>query len=115
MTRPVVEIQVNGPGGSVIYREGELAHSFGWDLGGNRVLATLYVPSPAEWDSAVPWAAGRREEVLRFVAAEVRRRKAPGCRIEAHERWIHLVEPMPLPARIASAVRRFLASFRGSA
>jgi hypothetical protein len=108
----VVEIVVNGPGGSVIYREGESAHSFGWDLGTGDVVATIYVPPPAEWDAKLPWASGRRREVLELVAREVRRRKAPGCRIEIDERWIRLVEPPPLPARIARALRNFFGSFR---
>ena len=104
MTPPAVEITGTVPGGSVIYREGGHAHEFGWDLGGRDVVMAIYVPSPADWDARLPWAAGRRQQVLDFMAREVRRRKARGCRIEMHERWIHLVEPAPWPLRLWRAL-----------
>ena len=115
MVEAVVEISVNGPGGSVTYREGEHAHAFGWDLGGGDLLATIYVPSPADWDARIPWAAGRRDEVLAALAREVSRQRCRGCVVEIAERWIHLREPPPLLRRLASALRRFIGSFRESA
>jgi hypothetical protein len=108
----VVEIVVNGAGGSVVYHEAGHAHSFGWDLGTGNVLATIYVPSSTEWDATLPWAAGRREQILDVIAREVRRAKAPGSRIEIEDRWIRLVAPPPLPRRIARALRNFFGSFR---
>lgn len=114
MVKPVVEIEVNGPGGSVTYREGGHAQSFGWDLGARDVIATIYVPSPADWDARVPWAAGRRDQVLATLAREVSRQKCRGCVIEIAERWIHLREAPPLISRVAGAWRRFLGSLRES-
>lgn len=72
MVQPVVEIEGEGPGGRVIYREGDFAHSFGWELGTGNVLATLYVPSPAQWEAKLPWAAGRREEAAAALARPYR-------------------------------------------
>jgi hypothetical protein len=95
--KAVVDIVANGPGGSVIYREGDRRHEFGWDLGTGDVLATIYVPSTGDWDAKVPWAAGRRQEILDFIARQVRRRRAFGSRIEMHERWIQFTEPPPWP------------------
>ena len=114
MVQRVVEIVASGPGGSVIYREGEHTQAFGWDLGGGDVLATIYVPSPADWDARIPWAAGRRDEVLATLAREVSRQKCRGCTIEIAERWIHLREAPPLMRRVACAWRRFLGSLRES-
>lgn len=112
MSGAVVEIAGSGPGGSVVYREGEHVHEFGWDLGGDGIVVTIYVPSPEEWGTALPWAAGRRSEVLQTLAREVRRQKCRGCLVEIAERWIHLREPPPLPTRVATAVRNFFGSFR---
>ena len=77
-------------------------------------LATIYVPSPADWDARIPWAAGRRDEVLATLAREVSRQKCRGCTIEIAERWIHLREAPPLMRRVAGAWRRFLGSLRES-
>ena len=112
MTRPAVDIEVAGRSGSVTYREGAHAHRFDWEFGGGDVVVTIYVPSADEWDAKLPWAAGRRNEVLNTVAREVRWQKCGGSVVEISERWIHLREPPPLPARFARALRRFLASFR---
>lgn len=114
MVKPVVVIEGNGPGGSVTYREGEHAQSFGWDLGGGDVVATIYVPSPGDWDARVPWAAGRRDEVLAALAREVSRQKCRGCRVEIAERWVHFRRPPPLARRALGAWRRFLGSLRES-
>jgi hypothetical protein len=114
VVKPVVEVTGTIPGGSVVYREGGHVHEFGWDLGGRDVVVTIYVPSPADWDGRIPWAAGRRDEVLAALAREVSRQKCRGCVAEFAEQWIHLRERPPLPKRIVSALRRLVASFRES-
>ena len=103
---------MNGPAGSVTYREGEHAHRFDWELGAKDVVATIYVPAPVDWDARIPWAAGRRGEVLGALAREVSRQKCRGCLIEIAERWIYLRRPPPLAGRAVSAFRRFLGSLR---
>lgn len=115
MVKPVVDIAINGPGGRVLYREAGHEHRFDWELGAKDVVATIYVPSPADWDARIPWAAGRRNEILATLAREVSRQKCQGCVVEVAERWIHLREPPPLARRIVSALRRFVGSFRESA
>ena len=109
-----MDIVINGPGGSVIYREGAHEQAFGWDLGATDVIATIYVPSAADWDARVPWAAGRRGEILATLAREVSRQKCRGCLVEVAERWIHLREPPPFGRRVVNAWHRFLGSFRES-
>jgi hypothetical protein len=114
VVKPVVDIVTSGPGGSVVYREGEHEQAFGWDLGTGDVIATIYVPSPADWDARIPWAAGRRGEVVATLAREVSRQKCRGCIVDLSEHWIHLRERPPLATRALSAWRRFLGSFRES-
>jgi len=112
VAQPVVEIVMNGPAGGVLYREGEHAHRFDWELGAKDVVATIYVPPPLDWDARIPWAAGRRGEILAALAREVCRQKCRGCEVEMAERWIHLRQPPPLARRALNALRRFLGSLR---
>src|SRR3954466_14730408 len=78
-----VTIEDAGPGGDVVYREGEHEARFGWDLGARHPhIAFVYVPDEATWPEQLPWASGRREDVLERVAREVKREKCPRARIE---------------------------------
>ena len=104
--RPDVEIVTHGRAGVVHYREGGHSHAFDWEFGGKRVIVSIYVPAPDEWDARIPWAAGRRAEVLDAVAREVRRQRCRGCGIEIAERWINLTERPPLFGRWALAAWR---------
>lgn len=79
MTRQV-SIETRGRGGTVTYREagGELVCH--WEFGGD-VVAIVQCGDAAHWQ-ANPWALPRRAEILQFVASEVARQQAPGCRAE---------------------------------
>jgi hypothetical protein len=87
-----VEVVSHGRSGVVHYREGANAHAFEWELGGGDVILSIYVPGPAEWDARLPWAAGRRAEVLQHLAQVVRRQQFPAGRAEIGERWITIRE-----------------------
>jgi hypothetical protein len=65
-----VAIDLSGRDGTVTYREGPETLSLYWEMGGT-ALAIVSGPPPQDWDRAVPWASGRREEVMRRVADEV--------------------------------------------
>jgi hypothetical protein len=82
----------HGRGGSVVYQEAAGQVSFHWEFCGGDAIASLWVGAAEAWNSQVPWAAGRRAEILRRVAQEVVRRRAPGCRalIEARPGFIDL-------------------------
>lgn len=69
-------IDIEGlPAGTVVYREGEHEHRFDWELGGpGHAVCWVYVPSEARWPGVLPWAVGRREDVLERVATAVKRR-----------------------------------------
>jgi hypothetical protein len=89
---PEVEVVAHGRSGVVRYREGANTHQFDWEFGGGKVVVTIYVPSPAEWDARLPWAAGRRSEVLAALGREVCRQKCPHCRVDIADRWINLLQ-----------------------
>lgn len=80
------------PAGTVVYREGEREHRFAWELGApGHAVCWVYVPSEARWPDELPWAVGRREDVLERVAAAVKRR-AGASRWEMGEEVIGFFE-----------------------
>jgi len=80
-----VDILEKGRYGSVVYREPAGSFSFYWEFGGGDTVAIIQVEDAAGWKAGHPWAVGRRSEILRFVADEVIRQKAPGNRAEIDE------------------------------
>jgi len=74
-----MEIVAHGPAGVVRYREEENTHELQWEFGTGNVVLFIYAPSPAEWDARLPWAAGRRTEVLIMRGREVSRQKCPAA------------------------------------
>jgi hypothetical protein len=87
-----VQIVENGPAGTVYYFEKGQTLKVYWEFGGGDAVAILYTPTEEKWDSQVPWAQGRRREVLEFVAKQVIQQKAPGCDIRWSEGYIELVK-----------------------
>ena len=92
---PEVEIVSHGRSGLLHYREGPHTHTFDWELGGGDVLMTVYVPTPTEWDAAVPWAAGRRAEILERLGRTLCRQQFPPGRFEIEDQWITVREARP--------------------
>ncbi|MBK7753720.1 MAG: hypothetical protein IPI41_14270 [Flavobacteriales bacterium] len=80
-----VDITESGRAGTVTYRDGAGTLSFYWEFGGGDVVAIIQVNDAAAWSAGRSWNAGERAGILRFVADEVIRRKAPGCRAEIDE------------------------------
>jgi hypothetical protein len=79
---PTVAVSEEGRSGHVRYREADGELSFYWEFGGGDVVAVVTVGTAEEWAQRYPWAAARRAEILRVVAAELVRQKAPTCRAE---------------------------------
>ena len=77
---PTVTITEHGRDGHVAYSEG-LLHSINgyWEFGGNDVVAIVSMGSLEEWQRHQAWAVERRASILRFVAQEVIRQRAPTC------------------------------------
>jgi hypothetical protein len=80
-----------GRAGHIEYRQGGDVCRLDWELlvGGKSVLH-IWGPAPAAWDREVPWAAGRREQILSRVAEEVARQKCRDCRWELGDDGIRL-------------------------
>ena len=90
MHDPKIDIVARGPAGFVRYHEANNTHEFQWEFGTGKVVVFIYAPSPAQWDARLPWASGRRTEVLTALGREVCRQKCPGCRVHIGERGIEL-------------------------
>jgi hypothetical protein len=89
-----VDIDQSGRGGRIRYAEHENALFFDWEFSLDG--ATVFVPSPDEWDARCQgdetnWAKGRRHEILERLAEEVRRQKASGSTISIEDHWIQFV------------------------
>lgn len=86
-----VRIIDDGRSGRIQYAEGLLhSHEFYWEFGGGDVVVSINVPTPSEWPSALPWAEGRRTEVLERIAAVACRERCRGCRPVVTDSWIEL-------------------------
>jgi len=106
--RAEVEMVAHGQSGVAHYREGPHFQTFQWEFGGGDVIVSIYVPGPAEWHAAVPWAAGRRDEVVHRLARAVARQQFPPGRIEIHERWVNICEPRPPWRVVGDWLKRLL-------
>jgi hypothetical protein len=90
-----INIIQKGPSGTVQYIEGWLKKNlceFYFEFGGGDTVAIVTVPAKDKWDEAYPWAAGRREEILSFVAEQLRRTQAPTSTIVWEEKSFRLVQ-----------------------
>jgi hypothetical protein len=78
-----VHVITHGRDGEVLYIEKGNTCRFYWEfLGGDAIVGVTF-PKKDQWDTAIPWAAGRQDEIMGKVAREVVRKKAPGHRV----RW----------------------------
>ena len=78
-----VHVITHGRDGEILYIEKGNTCRFYWEfLGGDAVVGVTF-PKKDKWDTAIPWAAGRQDEIMQKVAREVVRKKAPGHKI----RW----------------------------
>jgi hypothetical protein len=87
-----VTITVEGRSGSVTYESDGRRIAGWWEFAGGDAVAIVSIGSASEWRQRHPWALEQRAEILRFVANEVVRQKAGGCRAEIDEEggWITL-------------------------
>ncbi len=77
-----VEIEEGGRCGAIRYTESAGHLTFSWEFGGRDIVAIISVGTEEAWLRRSPWTAGRRGEILRHVAREVIRQKAPNNRVE---------------------------------
>ncbi len=88
---PRVQIVENGPSGNILYFEKGQTLKLYWEFGGADTLVTIWAPSEENWNAQVPWASGRRTEVLNFIAEEARKQKAPKARVRWSKDFFELV------------------------
>jgi hypothetical protein len=81
---PHVTITQSGRDGEVTYADGLRSIRGYWEFGGNDVVTIISMGTREEWQ-AKPWALDKRADILRFVAAEVIRQRAPTCRADIDE------------------------------
>ncbi len=83
---PSVTITDTGREGRVQYSEGP-QHTIGgyWEFGGGEVVTIVSMGTLEEWQRDHAWAVERRSSILRRVADEVVRQRAPSCTAEVDE------------------------------
>jgi hypothetical protein len=98
-----VTILSRGRAGTVVYREDGNRLDCHWEFGGGEVVAIVQCGDAEHWARHHPWAHARRPEILRFLADEVTRQKAPDCgaEIDASSGDILL-----RPARVSASARQ---------
>ena len=95
-----VTIDIRGRAGNVTYCEGRDSLELYWEMAGGREgLAYVSGPPPQDWDRSAPWASGRREQVMRRVAAEVVRQSAPRSGAEFGDDFSTILITMPTGSR----------------
>lgn len=92
MSKATVTITTEGRSGSVIYTADGGRISGWWEFGGGDALVIANFGIAEEWQRAHPWAAAERSAILHFIAQEMIRQKASGCRADIDEEsgWIEL-------------------------
>lgn len=91
-----INIIEQGRSGKIQYIEGSLFKKntceFYWEFGGGDTVAIIWFPKDdAAWDAKYPWAAGRRMEIVRDMAEQVRKKQAPRSTLKWEEGTVLLV------------------------
>lgn len=80
-----VTILEQGRDGQVRYAQGLHTLEGYWEFGGGDVVTIVSMGTREEWMRDHPWAVDQRAEILRFIADEVMRQRAPTCAAEVDE------------------------------
>lgn len=84
MQRSVTLIE-RGREGQVLYTEGLRSITGSQEFGGGDVVAIVSMGSEKDWRHSHGWALVRRSQILRYIAEEVIRQRAPSCAAEIDE------------------------------
>jgi hypothetical protein len=88
-----IDIIERGRPGVVRYDEGDGAsYDFHWEFGGGDTVAVISVPTVSQWASALPWAADRRDDVLKQISKVVRKKRCPSCTVRITDSSIEFIE-----------------------
>jgi hypothetical protein len=90
-----IRITKRGRAAIIHYVEDAGGYDFDAELGGGDALLVIYAPrDDGEWARRLPWAAGRRAEVLEHVARQVIRREAHGSKFVVHAGGVDILTPV---------------------
>jgi hypothetical protein len=104
-----VRITKLGRAAIIHYVEEGGSYDFDAELGGGDVLLVIYAPrDDGEWARRLPWAAGRRTEVLEEVARRVIRKEAWGSAFVVHAGGVNIREGSPNQLTDAAWIRPLL-------
>jgi len=78
-----VHVITRGRDGEVLYSENGNSCRFYWEILVGDAMVGVTFPKKDKWDTAIPWAAGRQDEIMQKVAREFVRQQAPGHKV----RW----------------------------
>lgn len=99
-----VNVTEQGRCGRVRYEEAAGALEGYWELGGGDAIAVVSMGSEDAWRRQHAWAVARRADILHFVATEVVRQRAPGCRAAIDEASGDIVVRRPAGAGTGAGV-----------
>jgi len=77
-----ITIKNMGRCGKIFYKEGAALLAFDWEFGGNDVVVMIWSTHREDWNEALPWASGRKEEILSRIATKVISGPGKGCKAE---------------------------------
>jgi len=91
-----VKMIAKGPSGTIQYIEGSLFKKnmceFYWEFGGGDAVAIISFPrNDSGWDKQYPWAAGRRMEIVKEMAEQIRKQESPSSTLKWEEGTVLLI------------------------
>lgn len=85
-----VQVLERGRDGYVRYSEGLHHYDFYWEFCGDGCIVSAGVPAADKWPQQLPWAAGRRDEVIARVGEQMCRRAGPGRKWRLKNDWLEV-------------------------
>ncbi len=91
-----INIITQGRSGKIQYIEGSWFKKntceFYWEFGGGDTVAIINFPKDdTEWGAKYPWAVGRRMDIVKDMAEQVRKKQAPSSMLRWEEGSVLLV------------------------
>jgi len=91
-----IKIISKGRSSTIRYIEGSLFKKtmceFYFEFGGGDTIGTIWFPKDdSAWDTQYPWAKGRRMEIVRDMAEQVRQKQAPSSTLKWENDRVHFM------------------------
>ncbi|MCE7064688.1 hypothetical protein [Dyadobacter sp. CY326] len=87
----VVTYSQDGRGGKIFYRDGAVSIDFDWEFAGGNGVVWFSIPEEKFWEAHTKTPLSRRDEILEFVANQVIKDQAPGCKFEIFSNHINII------------------------